>query len=153
MRRCIFPPSGRPIYFSDVIFADIFTSFAKVLGDVWLSVYMLLPGATLLLLPRQEGLSRWIFPTIMRCAHIPFLHPTSTYQCNLCSLPYFVRFHQCIIEYVHPSNDSRRPLYNALKYATSFPVIYLSAAQRVHEPIAGEIVTEALYGDALFKLW
>ncbi|KAF7970287.1 hypothetical protein HWV62_24406 [Athelia sp. TMB] len=134
VRRCISPPSGRPIYFSDVIFADIFTSFAKVLGDVWLSVCMLLPGASLLLLPRQEGLARWIFPTIM-------------------SLPYFVRFRQCLIEYAHPSNDGHRPLYNALKYATSFPVIYLSAAQRAHEHIEGEVVTKALHGDALFRLW
>jgi hypothetical protein len=30
-----------------------------------------------------------------------------------------------------PANESRKPLYNALKYATSFPVIFLSAAQRL----------------------
>ena len=30
-----------------------------------------------------------------------------------------------------PGNESRKPLYNALKYATSFPVIFLSAAQRL----------------------
>ena len=47
------------------------------------------------------------------------------------SLPYAVRFRQCLVEYLHPTNESRRPLYNALKYASSFPVIYLSAAQRI----------------------
>jgi len=47
------------------------------------------------------------------------------------SLPYLARFRQCLIEYSLSTEASRRPLYNAIKYATSFPVIYLSAAQRV----------------------
>lgn len=64
--RCLFAPSDRPTYFADIVFADVFTSFAKVLGDVWLTVCMLLPGRTLLSQPAQEGLSRWILPTLMR---------------------------------------------------------------------------------------
>ncbi|KAI0344682.1 EXS-domain-containing protein [Trametopsis cervina] len=114
--RCLFPQNR--VYFSDVVFADIFTSFAKVLGDVWLSIYMLLPGGSLLFPPAQSGLSRWILPTLM-------------------SLPYAVRFRQCLIEYFM-TNETKRPLYNAIKYATAFPVIYLSAAQRlvVTDPIA-----------------
>ena len=46
-------------------------------------------------------------------------------------MPYAVRFRQCLVEYLFPTNESRRPLYNAIKYATAFPVIYLSAAQRL----------------------
>ena len=75
------------------------------------------------------------------------------------SLPYIVRFRQCVIEYTSPSNDSRRPLLNALKYASSFPVIYLSAAQRlvVSDLVAekGEqAMEEAWHGEhALFRLW
>ena len=58
-----------------------------------------------------------------------------------------------------PSNDSRRPLWNALKYASSFPVIYLSAAQRI---VVSDLVAqkgeqameEAWHGEhALFRLW
>jgi hypothetical protein len=53
-------------------------------------------------------------------------------------------------------NESRRPLYNALKYASSFPVIFLSAAQRTVitkiKDGQGE-EREALHGDALFRLW
>jgi hypothetical protein len=70
-----------------------------------------------------------------------------------------VRFRQCVIEYTNPSNDSRRPLWNALKYASSFPVIYLSAAQRlvVSDLIAqnGELVGEEAWHDEhiLFRLW
>lgn len=65
VRRCLFPSPHR-VYFADVVFADIFTSFAKVLGDVWLSVYMLLPSGSLLAQPAQDGLTRWVLPTIMR---------------------------------------------------------------------------------------
>ena len=54
------------IYFADVVFADVFTSFAKVLGDVWLSLCILMPGASLLAPPAQIGLARWILPSIMR---------------------------------------------------------------------------------------
>lgn len=74
-------------------------------------------------------------------------------------MPYGVRFRQCLIEYRSPTNESRRPLYNALKYATSFPVIYLSAAQRI---VVSELATakggsaaaESWHGEhALFRLW
>jgi hypothetical protein len=56
-----------PIYFADVVFADIFTSYAKVLGDVWLSGCMLLPGNTLFRTPADGPWLRWVMPTIMRC--------------------------------------------------------------------------------------
>ncbi|KAI0268741.1 EXS family-domain-containing protein [Gloeopeniophorella convolvens] len=140
IKRCIASPTNHRIFFSDVVFADIFTSYAKVLGDVWLSLCMLLPGGSLLYPPPQDGWFRWILPTLM-------------------SAPYLVRFRQCLIEYSSASNDSRRPLWNALKYATSFPVIFLSAAQRlvVSDLVAqkGERVEqEAWHGEhALFRLW
>ncbi|KAF8499751.1 EXS family-domain-containing protein [Russula emetica] len=140
IKRCILTPSNHRVYFSDVVFADIFTSYAKVLGDVWLSLCILLPGGSLLSPPTQYGWYRWILPTLM-------------------SLPYIVRFRQCVVEYTSPSNDSRRPLLNALKYASSFPVIYLSAAQRlvVSDLVAekGEqAMEEAWHGEhALFRLW
>lgn len=139
-RRCFFSSSTSPVCFSDVVFADIGTSFAKVLGDVWLSLCMLLPGNTLLAPPLQEGWMRWVLPTIM-------------------SLPYIARFRQCIIEYNHPDNESRRPLFNAIKYATAFPVIFLSAAQRlVVEDLRREkgdvIFQESWHGEhQLFRLW
>ncbi|KAJ7072174.1 EXS family-domain-containing protein [Mycena amicta] len=140
IRRCLFGSMDGPIYFADVVFADVFTSFAKVLGDTWLSARMLLPGNTLFRNPPDGPWLRWIMPTIM-------------------SLPYLVRLKQCLIEYSLPSNDSRRPLFNALKYATSFPVIYLSAAQRIvvtelMQEKGEEIAKEAWHGEhPLFRLW
>ncbi|KAI0780091.1 EXS family-domain-containing protein [Fomes fomentarius] len=139
VHRCLFPSPHR-VYFSDVVFADVFTSFAKVLGDVWLSIFMLLPSGSLLAEPAQDGLVRWILPTIM-------------------SIPYAVRLRQCLVEYNSPNNDSRRPLFNALKYASSFPVIYLSAAQRIvvsdMMALKGEgAANETWHGEhQLFRLW
>lgn len=73
------------------------------------------------------------------------------------SLPYLVRLRQCVIEHMSPMNESRRPLYNALKYASSFPVIFLSAAQRT---VVTDITDEQegfavgpIHADALFRLW
>ncbi|KAI0245237.1 EXS family-domain-containing protein [Lactifluus subvellereus] len=104
---------------SDIVFADIFTSYAKVLGDVWLSLCMLLPSGSLPA-PTQDGWYRWILPTLM-------------------SVPHLVRFWRCVVEYTGPSNDSRRPLWNVHKYASSFPVIFLSAAQRL---VTSDLVAE-----------
>lgn len=56
-------------------------------------------------------------------------------------------------------NTSRRPLANAVKYATAFPVMYLSAAQRL---VVSDLINEkgkqaaeeAWHGEhPLFRLW
>ncbi|KAF7790348.1 hypothetical protein EIP86_001303 [Pleurotus ostreatoroseus] len=73
--------------------------------------------------PAQDGLARWILPTIMR----------------------------------FPTNESKRPLYNAIKYATSFPVIFLSAAQRLaveNNLASGAAGPQHWYnGHMLYNLW
>jgi hypothetical protein len=66
VRRCVSPILNHRIFFCDVILADIFTSYAKVFGDLWLSLCMIMPGGSLLVLPPQDGWSRWISPTLMR---------------------------------------------------------------------------------------
>jgi len=131
--RCLVAAGDQPVHFSDVVLADVFTSYAKVIGDVWLSLCMLLPTGSLLVQPRYAGWPRWILPTLM-------------------SLPYAVRFRQCIIEYRFSGTRIRRPMYNAIKYATAFPVIYLSAAQRL---VASDVpVTGSWYNaHPLFRLW
>lgn len=131
IRRCFSSPSSMPIYFSDVILADTFTSFAKVIGDVWLSLCMISPGGSLLVFPSQNGWSRLLVPCLM-------------------SIPYAVRFRQCIIDYMQPTTTTKRSLYNALKYASSFPVIFLSAAQRTIAANSGDVEIEE---HPLFKLW
>jgi hypothetical protein len=66
VRRCVFPPTSGPIYFSDVIFADIGTSFAKVFGEMWLDLWMLKPGNSILAPPVDDTWTRWIYPAVTR---------------------------------------------------------------------------------------
>lgn len=77
------------------------------------------------------------------------------------SLPYIIRFRQCIVELYHSDWKSLRPLANACKYASAFPVIFLSAAQKivVQDVAAAKGMTEAQLaqtGDRWFgehRLW
>lgn len=107
----------RPLFFRaptfpSILLADILTSFAKVFGDVWLTACFLVP--------RKEhhtwwnGRGSWVVPVLV-------------------SYPYAVRLVQCLTEYRYSKGPaayggaikqkSRRPLANALKYASAFPVI------------------------------
>lgn len=80
------------------------------------------------------------------------------------SLPYLLRFRQCLLEYYQSSWSSPRPLANALKYFSAFPVILLSAAQRtvINEVALAKGITVQELGDTgdrwfgehrLFRLW
>ncbi|KAG5654382.1 hypothetical protein H0H81_003206 [Sphagnurus paluster] len=70
----------------------------------------------------------------------------------LTSFPYLVRLRQCVIEYNHQGNTHRRPLYNALKYASAFPSIYLSAANRMVVDV-GDENSGWFGGNYIFRLW
>jgi hypothetical protein len=60
---------------------------------------------------------------------------------------------------MHPSNEGRRHLANAIKYATAFPVIFLSAAQGIvvselMREKGEEVAAEVWHGEHfLFRLW
>ncbi|KAL9937092.1 hypothetical protein V8E36_004327 [Tilletia maclaganii] len=109
--------------FSAVILADVLTSFAKVFADVWLTACFLVP--------RREHHTWW---NGRGSVVVPILT----------SLPYLIRLRQCISEYLstHPSYSlafkpsassgakrSRKPLYNAFKYFSALPVIWLAALE------------------------
>ncbi|KAF9263298.1 EXS-domain-containing protein [Marasmius fiardii PR-910] len=138
LRRCLFITMDSPVYFADVVFADVLTSYAKVLGDVFLIFRMLYPGNSMLVKPVDAGWIRWLAPTVM-------------------SLPFFLRLRQCIVEWTSSDNESNRPLFNALKYATAFPVIFLSAAQNIVESEVRNgsgTANNGWHGEhALFRLW
>ncbi|KAK0551195.1 protein-ER retention protein [Tilletia horrida] len=130
-RRWFQPPS-----FSSVILADILTSFAKVFADVWLTACFLVP--------RKEHHTWW---NGRGSVVVPILT----------SLPYVIRFRQCVSEYLstgplsasaasssgrlfskpadsetpahQPRRRSRKPLWNALKYFSALPVIWLAALE------------------------
>ncbi|KAG8871139.1 hypothetical protein FRB98_001013 [Tulasnella sp. 332] len=132
LRRCLFPSSKKPVYFCDVILADILTSFAKVLGDIWVSTNMLMPGGSLLMAAVDlHGWSEWMVPALI-------------------SLPFVIRFRQCLAEYSGSGYTNTRPLFNAIKYASSFPVIFLSAMQKM---VVADITAAKGAEEALHTTW
>lgn len=119
-----------------MIAADILTSFAKVLGDVWLSLVILLYSVYGIAVDER----------------VLWAQQSSIAVPLLISLPYLIRFRQCLSEYRTSSplgrqTRSTRSLYNALKYASAFPVIWLSAWQRKtpDTQVPGEPNHHALY--------
>ncbi|CED82712.1 Predicted small molecule transporter [Phaffia rhodozyma] len=146
IKRTIFSPLSEPVHFVDVICADILTSFAKVFGDLWVSMCLIFAGN--LSASQLEGAGGALGPYL-----IPFIT----------SIPYMIRFRQCMVEYISSDYKQTRPLANALKYSTAFPVILFSAVQKtVMEDIAAErgvtdmneLGENRWFGEhPLFRLW
>ncbi|KAF2084198.1 EXS family protein [Saccharata proteae CBS 121410] len=127
--------------FGDILMADALTSYAKVLGDLFVALCMLFSGKHSTGRPdRGCGGQFWV----------PFI----------ISVPYLIRFRQCIIEYLRVRRLNQRGagtastgwggqhLANALKYSSAFPVIILSALQRGYDP-----AKIGMSETGLFRLW
>lgn len=106
--------------FGDILLADVLTSYAKVCGDLFVTLCMFFtPGGSSTSRPDRNCGGIVIVPLLM-------------------ALPSLIRFRQCIIEYLRvrraPYKESAgwggQHLANALKYSTAFPVIILSSLQR-----------------------
>lgn len=73
------------------------------------------------------------------------------------SIPYIIRFKQCIFEYLESDRKTQRHLLNACKYASAFPVIMLSATQKIAAKRIdefGDLPDTWWIGDTgLFRLW
>lgn len=108
--------------FGDILLADVLTSYAKVMGDLFVCVCMMFfhgsDGSATDRPDRSCG-GTVLVPLIM-------------------ALPYAIRLRQCLIEFVRvraaPYKETTgwggQHLANACKYATAFPVLLLSALQR-----------------------
>lgn len=111
--------------FGDVLLADALTSYARVLGDLYISFCMFF----------TDGLSATSKPN--RACGKDFIVPI------IIAVPSAIRLRQCLTEYVRSRNTSSRRdaskanqhLANALKYSTAFPVIYLTAKLRNYNPL------------------
>ncbi|CAJ0828108.1 8401_t:CDS:2 [Entrophospora sp. SA101] len=130
IKRVIFSGFGSEVYFSDVIMADILTSFAKVLGDLYVT------GCILLFYDvEQSGASG------NRCY-------------SYIIAPMLTRFRQCLTEYIGSDFNNKHHLFNAIKYCSAFPVIIFSALQKLYKY---EALTESsiiwLPPPVLLKLW
>ncbi len=124
--------------FGDILLADVLTSYAKVLGDLFVSGCMFFSsGVSSTDRPDRSCGGQYIVPIII-------------------SIPSLIRLRQCLIEFGRVRNGPKsahsgwggQHLANALKYSSAFPVIILSALQRGYDP--NKIgLSEA----GLFRLW
>jgi hypothetical protein len=110
--------------FGDILLADVLTSYAKVFGDLFVSLCMFFSSGNSATDKPDRGCGgEFMVPLII-------------------AIPSLIRFRQCIIEYLRVKQSTQRHgghssdgwggqhLANALKYASAFPVIILSALQR-----------------------
>lgn len=130
MRRVAFSGLYAAVPFCDILLADILTSSAKVLGDVWVAGTRLVGPDELVEANLPGSSHRWMVPLIT--AYGPYYSRVSlralTRTGKLLRLPYIFRFRQCISEVVTGSTPTpQKSLLNAVKYASAFPVILLSA--------------------------
>lgn len=125
--------------FGDILLADVLTSYAKVLGDLFVSACMFVSfGSSSTDKPDRSCGGQYMVPIII-------------------SIPSMIRLRQCLIEYLRVSNSSQKSaatgwggqhLANALKYSSAFPVIILSALQRGYDP-----KKIGMSETGLFRLW
>jgi hypothetical protein len=110
--------------FGDILLADVLTSYAKIIADLFVSLCMFFEhDGSATNRPDRECGGQYLVPIII-------------------AIPYLIRFRQCLIEYFRVRNANHRAggmgssgwggqhLANALKYSSAFPVIILSALQR-----------------------
>jgi len=132
--------------FGDILMADALTSYAKPLGDLFVAICMFFShGKSSTGKPDRNCGGTFMVPLIL-------------------AIPSLIRLRQCIIEYmrVQRANTGSSPkmssgwggqhLANALKYATAFPVIILSAMQRNYQPGKYNLSETGLYRLWLFFL-
>jgi EXS family len=126
--------------FGDILLADALTSYAKVFGDLFISLcFFFSHTRSSTAHPDRKFGGTVIIPLIL-------------------AIPSAIRLRQCIIEYQRVQWSNRKlgdyqgsgksHLANALKYSTAFPVIILSALQRQHDP-----TTSSVSSVTLFRLW
>lgn len=125
--------------FGDILLADALTSYAKVIADLWVSLCMYWKGRGTPSTGRPDR-------TCGGEALIPII----------IGIPSLIRLRQCLIEYVRVRRAGYRGdgwggqhLANALKYASAFPVIALTALQRNYNPLNFGGMSEM----QLYRLW
>ena len=112
-----------PEKFGDILLADVLTSYAKVMGELFVTQCMFFSrGASGTAKPDRSCGGAYIVPLII-------------------SIPSIIRLRQCLIEFIRVRRSAAKGastskgwggqhLANALKYSTAFPVIVFSALLR-----------------------
>jgi hypothetical protein len=135
--------------FGDIMLADVLTSYAKVLGDLWVTGCMFLGGVSPAGKPDRACGGALAVPFVIRYFFF------SSVFLKLSSLPYIIRLRQCLIEFSRSRGTGIQHIGNALKYASAFPVILLSALQRTYiSPVEDRLPDKVWFGESmLFRLW
>ncbi|KAI9662187.1 MAG: protein-ER retention protein [Trizodia sp. TS-e1964] len=128
--------------FGDILLADVLTSYAKVLGDMFVSGCMFFSSKySSTGKPDRRCGGQYMVPLVI-------------------AIPSIIRLRQCLIEYIRVRKSIQKQggaglsgrggqhLANALKYSTAFPVIILSALQRGYDPSNARMSEKTL-----FRLW
>ncbi|TVY17968.1 Protein ERD1 1-like [Lachnellula arida] len=130
--------------FGDILLADVLTSYAKVIADLFVALCMFFSSnGSATKRPDRGCGGQYIVPIVI-------------------AIPSLIRFRQCIIEYLRVRASNARNggqgaggwggqhLANALKYFSAFPVIVLSALQR-HLSVNHENI--GLTETAVYRFW
>ncbi|CRG89814.1 Xenotropic and polytropic retrovirus receptor 1 homolog [Talaromyces islandicus] len=121
--------------FGDILLADALTSYAKVLGEIYIN-YCLFFSRTVSSTGKAD-----------RKCGAPFIVPL------IIAIPYAIRFRQCMIEFgrVRRAGDGwgGQHLANAIKYSTAFPVIIFTTLERNYSSTSSHILSET----AVSRLW
>lgn len=124
--------------FGDILLADALTSYAKVLGEIFVNFCMFFS--------RQTSSTGKPDRTCGGELAVPLI----------IAIPSVIRLRQCLIEYIRVRRSGLRSdgwggqhLANALKYATAFPVIIFTALERNYSPLK----THGLSEVAVSRLW
>ncbi|KAK9719436.1 protein-ER retention protein [Basidiobolus ranarum] len=115
--RVVYSPIRSEPSFGDIILADILTSFAKVIVGVFFAFCAFFASS---------NSNTLVSDYIHHSFELLVMGPLIT------SLPFIFRFRQCISEYLTSKGTGYKSLANAGKYASAFPVIFLSAS--MHNP-------------------
>ncbi|KAK6357507.1 protein-ER retention protein [Orbilia javanica] len=133
-RRIAFGYIDREQRFSDLLLADVLTSYAKVLGDLWICSCMFFTGISSTSMPERQCGGTYMLPIII-------------------AIPSAIRLRQCLIEYGRnmgrPASERKPHMYNAMKYASAFPVILFSALQKDTDASSKGLTGEV----ALYRFW
>jgi len=134
VRVCLPSPLG--VHFAEVVLGDILTSLSKTLADLQVSLCMLV-GHSLKEDVDADGNLMALGGTLQQNCSASLLRPLVT------SLPFLLRFRQCIVAY-RATGKAFPHLVNAAKYASALPVILISTFAHVFP---------AQYGLFLRKVW
>ncbi|KAJ2396066.1 protein-ER retention protein [Coemansia sp. RSA 2559] len=125
-----------PVFLSDIIMADILTSCARMFSDIYLVVCHIGTAFYLQSETKSVGAASdvGLLASAVRTAQEKSMcRDAGAIGMLLVAAPYAFRLRQCLNEYLKSppaSSDAKRHIANAIKYASAFPMICLSATQR-----------------------